>query len=170
MGFAANVQIDRTPDVMRVKIPVLTLLFGSLWGLGCAADKSQVALTATVQEPALAVSTSKVGADATGGFRLVMSLGEYASEATEVSLGSFSVQRGEQELLSPLSLSGATFPVSLGIGKRVTLPLTFNESADPGIGNDLCLAPVQIRGTLLDSLSNDHPTVAVSATFMPSCD
>ncbi len=145
------------------------LFSASLGALGCSADKSQVALTATVQTPALDVEMSSVGADASGTFSLVMALGEYASDPTEVKLGAFSVQRDDKELLSPLALSGATFPVSLGVGKRVTLPLTFTESTEPSTGTDLCQAPVQIRGTLMDSLSNDHPTVAVSATFMPSC-
>jgi len=137
--------------------------------LGCSADKSQVALTAAVQTPELAVQMSSLAADASGGFSLVMSLGEYASDATEVSLGSFSVQRDAKELLAPLSLDGATFPVSLGVGKRVTLPLTFVATTEPSTGVDLCQGPVHIRGTLLDSLSNDHPTTAVSATFTPSC-
>lgn len=154
---------------MRFILPLSLLLAASGSLLGCSADKSQVALTATVQSPSLDVQTSSVGADASGQFSLVMALGEYASDATEVSVASFSVQRDEKDLLSPLMLSGANFPVSLGVGKRVTLPLTFKDSTDPSIGDDLCQAPVQIIGTLKDTLSNDHPTAAVSATFMPSC-
>jgi len=154
---------------MRLTTPFLLLSLASSGLLGCSADKSEVALSATVQGPALEVQSSSVGADANGQFSLVMALGEYASDPTEVKLGSFSVQRDEKDLLSPLSLSGATFPVNLGVGKRVTLPLTFTESTEPSTGDDLCTAPVQIRGTLMDSLSNDHPTVAVSGTFMPSC-
>lgn len=154
---------------MRPTTAVFLLSLASGFVFGCSADKSQVALTATVQGPSLEVQTSNVGADANGQFSLVMSLGEYASDSTEVSLGAFSVQRDEKDLLPPLSLKGAMFPVTLGVGKRVALPLSFAESTDPSKGDDLCLAPVQIRGTLMDSLSNDHPTVAVSGTFMPSC-
>ncbi len=154
---------------MRRSLTFFFLLSGSALVFGCSADKSEVALTATVQAPALEVQMSSVAADATGGFNLVMSLGEYASDATEVSLGSFSVQRDEKDLLTPLGLSGATFPVSLGVGKRVTLPLTFAETTEPATGADLCQGPVQIRGTLMDTLSNDHPTTAVSVTFIPVC-
>jgi hypothetical protein len=170
MAFRRKLQTEiETSRVMRRTTPLLLLSLASGLLFGCSADKSEVALTATVQGPSLEVQTSRVGADANGQFSLVMSLGEYASDATEVSLGSFSVQRDEKDLLSPLSLSGAMFPVNLGVGKRVALPLTFVESTEPSTGDDLCLAPVQIRGTLMDSLSNDHPTVAISGTFMPSC-
>jgi hypothetical protein len=170
MAFRRNLHIEiETDRAMRFSIPRSPLLLTSALLFGCSADKSEVALSATVQGPSLEVQSSSVGADANGEFSLVMALGEYASDATEVSLGSFSVQRDEKDLLSSLSLSGAVFPVSLGVGKRVTLPLTFTKSTEPSKGDDLCLAPVQIRGTLMDSLSNDHPTVAVSATFMPSC-
>lgn len=170
MAFGRNLQTELEPR-LAMRFTILTSLLLPAWGLlfGCSADKSQVALTATVQAPELEVQTSSVGADATGQFSLVMALGEYASDATEVKLGSFSIQRDEKDLLSPLGLSGAMFPVSLDVGKRVTLPLTFIESTKPSTGDALCQAPVQIRGTLMDSLSNDHPTVAVSGTFMPSC-
>jgi hypothetical protein len=155
---------------MRRSIPYFLLLSGAASLFGCAADKSQLALSAAVQAPALDVQMGSLAADANGAFSLVMSLGEYASDTTEVSLGSFSVQRDDKELLAPLSLAGATFPVSLGVGKRVSLPLTFTATTEPSTGTDLCQGPVHIRGTLMDSLSNDHPTVAVSATFMPKCE
>lgn len=170
MASARNFQPQNEARSMRRSIPFFLVLFGAGLLGACSADKSEVALSATVQTPALAVQMSSLAADATGGFNLVMSLGEYASDATEVSLGSFSVQRDEKDLLTPLSLAGATFPVSLGVGKRVTLPLTFTETTEPSKGADLCQGPVQIRGTLMDSLSNEHPTTAVSATFMPACD
>jgi hypothetical protein len=152
---------------MRPKL--LPFALTAYFAFGCSADKSEVALTAAVQAPELAVNTSSVGADATGKFSLVLELGDYASDATEVSLGSFSVQRNDQDLLTALSLNGARFPLSLGVGKRATLPLTFSESTEPTTGDDLCQAPVQIRGTLTDTLSNEHPTIAVSETFMPIC-
>ncbi|HEV8549895.1 MAG TPA: hypothetical protein VGQ57_12720 [Polyangiaceae bacterium] len=154
---------------MRHLLASLCLCSAVLATLGCSGDKSQVALSASVQQPMLSVDSSSVGADANGGFSLVMQLGDYASDPTEVSLGSFSIQRDEKDLLTPLSLAGGTFPVSLGVGKKVMLPMTFTESTEPSVATDLCQAPVQIRGTLMDTLSNDHPTVAVSATFTPTC-
>jgi hypothetical protein len=151
----------------------LRFLSVSLVGLvasACSGDKSLVALSAKVESPSLTVESSAVGADAMGGFDLVMALGEYASEATEVSLGSFSIVRDDAELLSPLSLAGANFPVSLGIGKKVTLPLTFEASPDPAIADELCQGGLVLEGTLMDSLSNNHPTPVKSPPFSASCD
>jgi len=135
----------------------------------CSADESTVALSASIDEPTLRVQTSSVGADATGGFSLAMELGEYASEDTKVSLGTFSIQGGGVDLITPLSLAGATFPVSLGVGKKVMLPLTFDASTDPSVAATVCAGPVIVRGTLTDTLSNNHPTVVTSAPFAAQC-
>jgi len=149
-----------------------TLLSSAILSLvcGCSGDKSLVALSAHVDGPSLAVQSSTVGADVTGGFSLTMALGEYASADTQVSLGTFSVERDDSELLSPLALSGAKFPVLLGVGKTITLPLTFDVSTDPSVADAICQDTVQLRGTLTDSLSHDHPTVVTSAAFLAMCD
>jgi hypothetical protein len=141
----------------------------ALFALACSGDKSSVALTAHVDAPMLTVHSSSVGADATGGFSLAMELGEYASEDTSVSLGTFSIMRGDAELLTPLALAGATFPVSLGVGKKVMLPLTFDASTDPDMASTICQAPVQVQGTVTDTLSNNHPTAVASSDFSASC-
>jgi hypothetical protein len=135
----------------------------------CSGDKSLVALTAQVDVPVLGVQTSSVGADATGSFSLAMELGQYASADTQVSLGTFSIQRDGVDLLTPLSLAGATFPVTLGVGKKVMLPLTFDASTAPEIGTAICQGPVEVRGTLTDSLSNNHPTTVTSEVFAATC-
>jgi hypothetical protein len=153
---------------MQLRFLVVSLL--ALGACACSGDKSLVALSAKVESPSLTVERSAVGADAMGGFDLVMALGEYASEATEVSLGSFSILRNEVELLSPLSLAGANFPVSLGIGKKATLPLTFDASPEPAIADELCLGGLVLQGTLMDTLSNNHPTPVKSPPFSASCD
>jgi hypothetical protein len=137
--------------------------------LACSADKSVVALSASIDQPALSVQASSVGADVTGGFSLAMALGEYASEDTKVSLGTFSIQSGGVDLISSLSLSGATFPVSLGVGKKVMLPLTFEASTEPGVAATVCGGPIAIRGTLTDTLSDNHPTVVTSGDFSARC-
>jgi hypothetical protein len=137
--------------------------------VACSASKSDIALTGRVDSPTLAVQSSSVGADATGGFSLAMELGAYASGDTLVSLGTFSIQRDDQELLTPLSLAGATFPVSLGVGKKVMLPLTFDASTDPATATTICQGPVLIAGTLMDTLSNNHPTPVTSGEFTAQC-
>jgi hypothetical protein len=148
-------------------VVLLVLAFSTF---ACDGDRSLVALSAKVQDPALSVHSSSVGADATGSFDLVLALGEYADDETQVSLGSFAIQRGDMELLSPLALSGAKFPVSLGIGKKVELAMTFDASPDPGMADELCQGSVTLRGTLTDSLSNNHPTTATSEAFTATCD
>ncbi len=153
-----------------MRLRSLTLLLLVLGANACSADKSMVALSAKVENPSLTVQSSAVGADANGGFELVMALGEYASEGTQVSLGSFSLHKSGVEVLSPLSLSGAKFPVSLGIGKEVTLPLTFDASTEPAVADELCQGELEVKGTLMDSLSNDHPTRVGSQPFSASCD
>ena len=167
-GSARVHPLTTPPKSMRLSsfVRVLSLVPVTL---ACSADKSTIALSASIDEPALNVQTSSVGADATGGFSLAMELGEYASEDTKVSLGSFSIQGGGVDLIAPLSLSGATFPVSLGVGKKVMLPLTFDASTEPDVAATVCSGPVVVRGTLTDTLSNNHPTVVTSSTFTAHC-
>ena len=110
-----------------------------------------------------------MGADATGSFSLQIALGDYASSDSQVSLGTFSIQRGDTELMSPLSLAGATFPVSLGVGKKVMLPMTFTASVDPSAAMTICEAPVLVQGTLLDSQNAGQPLLVTSSDFSATC-
>ena len=169
MQRSARVHPLTTPPIsMRLSSLVRVLALVPVT-LACSADKSTIALSASIDEPTLSVQSSSVGADATGGFSLAMGLGEYASEDTKVSLGTFSVQGGGVDLITPLSLLGATFPVSLGVGKKVMLPLTFDASTDPDIAASVCSGPVVVRGTLTDTLSNNHPTALTSPPFAAQC-
>lgn len=153
-----------------MRLAAFAVVFG-VFSLTCAcsASKSDIALTARVDSPTLALQSSSVGADAMGGFSLAMELGSYASGDTLVSLGTFSIQRDNVDLLTPLSLAGATFPVSLGVGKKVMLPLTFTASTDPATATTLCQGPIVVAGTLTDTLSNNHPTPVTSAEFTAQC-
>jgi hypothetical protein len=152
-----------------VRPSTVLALVALVLGTGCGGDKSAVALSASIARPMLDAQSSTVGADVSGGFSLTMELGDYASGATQVSLGTFSVVRAESELLSPLPLSGGQFPVSIAVGKTVTVPLTFATTIYPDVATQICEDPVQIRGTLTDSLSNDHPTVVTSVAFSATC-
>lgn len=140
-----------------------------LFAPACSSDRSALALSARIDSPSLDVQASSVGADATGTFSLAIELGEYATEDTKVSLGTFAVQRGDMELITPLSLAGATFPVSLGVGKKVMLPLTFGASTEAAMATTICQAPIEVRGTLTDTLSDNRPTVVMGSTFTAQC-
>ena len=150
-----------------MRLPFWFLVVPAL-SFACSVENSSGALSGRVDGPSLQVQSSSVGADLTGAFSLQMQLGDYASEDTEVSLGAFSIQRSGAELVSPLSLAGATFPVSLGVGKKVMLPMTFKASIDPSVATELCAGPLQVFGTLTDSASN-HPTTITSGDFSPAC-
>jgi hypothetical protein len=149
---------------------VLLVLVGlsGLWLGGCA-SKGSVAVSMEIREPRLQVESSAVGADAAGGFSLRLALGEEAPEATEVALGTFSLQRVSTQLLGPLSLSGATFPVRLGIGEEKTFALTFAESAELSVADALCDGRLSLLGAISDSASGDQPTSIQSAEFSADC-
>jgi hypothetical protein len=142
-------------------VPVLTF--------ACSVENGSAALSGRVDGPSLQVQSSTVGADLAGAFNLQIELGDYASEDTEVSLGAFSIRRDDTELVSPLSLAGATFPVSLGVGKKVMLPMTFKASIDPSVATTICAGPLKLLGTLTDSASDNHPTTITSGDFSPAC-
>jgi len=134
-------------------------------------DKASVSISMRIEAPTLAVERSSVGADATGGFSLVLALGSEAPDGTDVSLGAFSIRRNGADVLTPLSLSGSvSFPVRIGIGQSRTFPLTFMQSTDPSEAEVLCEdAPLFILGTVSDSASSDQPTSIQSAVFSADC-
>ncbi len=154
--------------IVHMRLPFWFLVLPALT-LACSVENGSAALSGRVDGPSLEVKSSSVGADLTGAFSLQIELGDYASQDTEVSLGSFSLQRDDMELVSPLSLAGATFPVSLGVGKKVMLPMTFKASADPSVATEICAGPLQVLGTLTDSASNGHPTTVKSGDFSATC-
>lgn len=158
----------RTLASSAMRLTLLLLLVPALT-LGCSVDNSSAALSGHIDGPTLDVQSSSVGGDATGTFSLQIELGDYASSDTQVSLGTFSIQRGDTELLAPLSLAGATFPVSLGVGQKVMLPMTFTGTVDASSASALCDGTVQLQGTLTDSLSDNHPTILTSSDFSASC-
>ncbi len=145
----------------------LSLLVAPALSLACSVDNSTAALSGRIDGPMLQIQSSTVGADAMGGFSLQMELGDYASEDTQVSLGTFTIDRGDSSLVGPLSLAGATFPVSLGVGKKVMLPMTFTATIDPTAATTICSAEVNLQGTLVDSAS--HITPVASGDFSATC-
>lgn len=152
---------------MSVRSLVLVALSGlSLAGCG---SKGSVAVSMEISAPRLAVESSAVGADVSGGFTLRLALGEEAPEATEVSLGTFSVQRGVTELLAPLPLSGATFPLRLGVGGEKTLALTFLDSTELDVAETLCDGELSLLGAVVDSASGEQPTSIRSSAFGADC-
>lgn len=152
-----------------MRLPLCFLVIPALT-FACSVENGSAALSGRVDGPSLQVKSSSVGADLTGAFSLQIELGDYASQDTNVSLGTFSLRRSDTELVAPLSLAGATFPVSLGVGKKVMLPMTFKASVDPDVASEICAAPLEVSGTLTDSASDGHPTTVASSDFSATCE
>lgn len=153
---------------MLARSLVVPVALAGLSLMGCG-SKGSVSVSMEISAPRLAVESSAVGADASGGFTLRLALGEEAPESTEVSLGTFSIQRGTTELLSPLPLSGASFPVRLGVGEEKTFALTFVASTEPSVADALCDGELSLLGVVADSASGEQPTSIRSSAFTADC-
>lgn len=146
---------------------VLTGLSGLLL-CGCG-SKGSVGISMEIAAPRLTVESSALASDAAGRFTLRLALGEEAPGGTDVALGTFALQRGSTQLLGPLSLSGASFPVYLDVGEEKTFTLTFLASAEPSVADALCDGPLSVLGAVSDSASGDQPTSIQSALFSAEC-
>jgi hypothetical protein len=144
------------------------------FALVCAAcgSKGAVSLLANCEKPSLDVQQSALGSSLGGGFELVLELGEYAEESTEVSLGGFGLFRGDEELVSALPFSSSVdFPLSVGPGdsKRVVLSIESGDTYESGVADALCSGGIRYEGAVTDTLGGGKPTPAASAEFTPSC-
>jgi len=152
----------------RVVILVTALAFGSLAGCG---SKEQVILSASVEDATLMVESTALTTELVGSFRLVLSLGEYAADPSTVGLGTFSLERDAQVLLSPLTLDATpAFPITVGVGKteRVAVSIT-GSVGEPELAADLCAGELSITGTVTDSLTDERPRTLSSGRFPPDC-
>ncbi|HEY3495675.1 MAG TPA: hypothetical protein VGK73_13350 [Polyangiaceae bacterium] len=146
----------------------LSLLLGGA-SAGCG-SKGSVALTVIADNPEVTVESGVLASEVAGSFRVELTLGEYAEDSTSVSLGAFSIQRDAEDVLSPLSLGGQTFPVIVDVGASKSFTLTFLQDGTPEEGKSLCEGDLELVGSFTDSLSGDRPTPARTAAFEPSCD
>lgn len=140
--------------------------------LGCSASKDDVALSVRLSDPRLSVSDGRLIAALDGSFELVLALGEYAPRATTVSAPSFDVQRGDVTLVETLDVTPSEpFPLTLEAGdqKTVRFSVSDGEGVDEEQVSALCSGPVQIRGSVTDTLNDDKPTPITSAPFQPDC-
>jgi hypothetical protein len=140
---------------MTRKVLCLAWILGS-FSMGCGTEKS-VSLNAAVGNASLAVAEQTLGTQLTGGFELYLELGPEASKSVSVELENFSiVHTGDNAtVVSPLQAvpQNATFPVSVGVGERKTIPFVLDDTkllpaADKAA---ICAEPVQIVGTVKSS-------------------
>ncbi len=152
--------------MVRLGLAALLALLSSACG-----SKGAVALVATAESPSLTVEQAALGTSLSGGFLLVLELGEYADEGTDVSLASFGLHRDSEEIVSslPLAASG-DFPQHLAPGqsKRITLSIDMGgDLLDGAVGEALCAGTVAYRGGVTEG--DGALTPAFSAEFTPSC-
>ena len=152
--------------MVRLGVAALLALFSSACG-----SKGAVALLATAESPSLTVEQAALGASLSGGFQLVLELGEYAEDGTDVSLASFGLYRDSEEIVSTLPLSAnADFPQHLepGDGRSITLSIDMGgDLLDSAVGEALCAGEVLYRGGVTEG--DGALTPASSLKFSPSC-
>jgi hypothetical protein len=164
--------MNSAPLAHRSRASLLLLLLVAM-SSGCI-EEDTASLGARVEQPWVSVEESTLVSELSGGFTLVLELGSYASEATEVSLGVFTLEREGETLLSPIPLSSPThdFPVSVGVGKSVQVEFEIEEgtSVTPEQSESLCDGPLSFVGSLSDSLGANKPIRAASAALDAECE
>ena len=150
--------------------PFLVLALGML--TSCIDEEAGVLLSAELESPALTVASSALVTEVTGDFAIELSLGDRASDATTVELGTFSLQRDGDVLLNPLELDAEpAFPITVGVGGKKSVAVTIGpQEADAEIADSLCSGQLQVVGTLTDSLGDDRPLTLSSVSFSPACE
>lgn len=146
------------------------MLFASLLA-GCG-SKGAVSLGARIDKASVGVQTAALGARVVGEFELLLDLGDYAPEATEVSLGAFVLENASGVVVDGLALaSSEPFPISVAVGATKSVHMTVDETAllDAETQTALCAGKVWYSGTLSDTLSDGKPTLTSSSALTPSC-
>jgi len=154
-----------------MRVLVCCLLAGMSFGCG---SKENVSLSASLVNPSVGVSAFALGTELSGGFHLRLELGEQAPEATQVALGTFSLRRGQAEVVSALPLApegGVTFPLSIAVGEVRMVHMSFDSSSllEASEGDAICQGPLEIVGTVTDSLNAGKATTAQSPSVTPNC-
>jgi hypothetical protein len=149
-------------------VAVLGIALGSLVGCG---NEEGVVLEASLDSPVLTVTATPLTTDLTGSFDIELSLGERASDPTTVKLGVFSLLGGDEVVFSPLELDTSPgFPLTVDVGGTKHVDVTIaNPDGPVELADALCGSPLQIRGTLTDSLGDDRPQTVTSLPFPPDC-
>jgi hypothetical protein len=138
----------------------------------CVNTDPAVFVTATLGEPALAVSGGSLGTSAKGGFTLKLHLGARASGPSTVQLQSFSVvDTTNVAIIDPLKITtDKVLPVTVAQDSDVAIACAFDTGANPlpkAVKDKLCAGQIQFVGTFDDSLENTATSVE-SVPFQPT--
>jgi hypothetical protein len=149
----------------RFGYAVLLALLSSACG-----SKGAVSLVASAENSSLTVEQAALGASLSGGFDLMLELGDYADEGEDVSPAGFGLYRGDEAIVSSLPLSSdVDFPLRVEPGKsrRARLSIDMSGTLDGAVADALCSGSVHYRGGVTDA--GGKLTPAASAEFSPSC-
>lgn len=145
-------------------------MFALLCLVGCDTEVS-VSLSASIEQPRVAVEQLTLGTRLTGGFDLVLEVGEEASSGSTVSPERFELVRdGASVAALTVRSDGHSFPLRVEKGQLVRVPFVFDESAllAAGVRDAICAGPVHIAGAVTDTLSGGRTTPLTSPAVTPS--
>jgi hypothetical protein len=146
---------------VRYKLAATLLTVALLPAIGCG-GKERISLSARVRNVELEVQEDLLGTFLSGQFDLLVRLGPNASESTTAELESVSLVRtgGAPTLVAALPLTTLPGPIEVRPGQERTLSLVLEDSEPiaADMREQICSAPVQITGSLTDTLSDDGST------------
>lgn len=130
------------------------------------AGKDDVTFTARLPSAELELVDGTLGAELGGSIELSLKLGEYADQATTVTLEKFSVLGADEatEIIPSLGVTSGDFPLALAPGAQRTVELSIEQSAllTETQVTALCAGHVHVAGAVRDTL-----TGAVTAVVSP---
>jgi len=151
---------------------------GGVAALSCAlllscADKSDITLTANLSEPRATVAPGVFGFSFTGDCTLVLQVGGYASDASTVTVETFSLNSENQEsLVAPLDWKpvGATLPFVVAKGSTSKLMLQLGPTQlTESLANRICTESIVYVAAVSDSLAQGRVSEVRGQAFMAGC-
>jgi len=145
-------------------------MFALLLLVGCG-GKGNVSLTASIEQPRVAVEQLTLGTRLTGGFELVLEVGSEASSGSTVSLQRFELVRDGASVAGLAVRSDShVFPLRVEKGQLVSVPFVFDDSQllAAEVRDAVCAGSLRIAGAVTDTLSGGSTTPLTSAAVTPS--
>ena len=136
--------------------------------LSCG-DKSAVSLTVILDQATVQTTQGALGNDLQVGFELKFVLGPEASGPATVTLGNFALQAADGSALAdPLTVKASSQSFPLVVNKGGTQTVTFTLSSTKLLTGSVCPGPVQIVGSVMDSLKGGTDSLS-SGPITPTC-
>jgi hypothetical protein len=137
---------------------------------GCVNTDTAIFVDAGIDGPSLTVAQGPLGSSMSGAFTLTLHLGARAAGASDVTFGTFNLEKADRSAVIvdglPVSSSTAS-PVGVEPDTTVEVDFVIDSGADPldmSVIDQICAGDVVISGTIDDSLA-DKQTPVVSDAF-----